>query len=185
MKRTLPIAALSVVALSAAALSLAAPAFAALPVGATAPDFVTQSAKGGVEGKFDLKSRLKKGPVVVYFFPAAFTSGCTVEAHEFAEASAEFEKNGASLIGLSADPIDKLKKFSVEACRDKFPVGVASPATIKGYDVHMAPGVAVTNRTSYVIAPDGKVIFALTQMSPAGHVQGTLDAVKAYRAKKK
>ena len=164
------------------ALSFALPAQAALPVGAKAPNIATRAAKGGKQFDFALNAALKKGPVVVYFFPAAFTGGCTIEAHAFAEAADDFAANGASLIGLSADPIDKLAKFSVEACRDKFPVGTASPATIKGYDVHLAPGATMTNRTSYVIAPGGKVIFALTQNNPVGHVQGTLDAVKAYRA---
>lgn len=168
--------------LTLAAACFALPAQAALPVGVKAPNIATRAAKGGKPFDFALKAALKKGPVVVYFFPAAFTGGCTIEAHAFAEAADEFAANGASLIGLSADPIDKLQKFSVEACRDKFPVGTATPAVIKGYDVHMAPGVAMTNRTSYVIAPNGTVIFALTQGNPVGHVQGTLDAVKAYRA---
>ena len=122
-------------AFAAAALSLATPATAALSVGAKAPDFTTQAAIGGKPFTFALKKALKKGPVVLYFFPAAFTPGCTIEAHEFAEASADFEKEGATLIGLSADPIDKLAKFSVEECRNKFPVGTATPATISGYDV--------------------------------------------------
>ncbi|MEN2785821.1 redoxin domain-containing protein [Sphingomonas qilianensis] len=171
---------------AALALALTAlPAHAALPVGAAAPNIVTKAAKGGKQFDFALKTALKKGPVVVYFFPAAFTGGCTIEAHAFAEAADDFAANGASLIGLSADPIDKLAKFSIEACRDKFPVGTASAGTIKGYDVQMAPGAKMTNRTSYVIAPGGKVIFALTQGNPVGHVEGTLAAVKAYRAGKR
>jgi peroxiredoxin Q/BCP len=164
----------------------AAPAEAALPVGAKAPDFTTQAALGGKQFTFALKSALRKGPVVVYFFPAAFTKGCTIEAHEFALASAEFQKNGATLIGLSADPIDKLASFSKVECRDAFPVGVAKPATISGYDVHIGKGERVmTNRTSYVIAPNGKVIFVHSEMSPAGHVTGTMAAVKAWRAKRR
>ncbi|MES1973212.1 MAG: peroxiredoxin [Pseudomonadota bacterium] len=165
-----------------AAVALAAPATAALPVGARAPIFTTDAALGGKQFRFAMKSALRKGPVVLYFFPAAFTKGCTIEAHEFALAAAEFEKNGATLIGLSADPIDKLADFSKVECREAFPVGVASPATVSGYDVHIGAGKTMTNRTSYVIAPDGKVIYALTQMSPAGHVSGTMDAVKAWRA---
>ena len=165
----------------AVALAIALPTQAALPVGAKVPDIVTKAAKGGKPFDFALKAALRKGPVVVYFFPAAFTGGCTIEAHAFAEAADDFAANGASLIGLSADRIDKLAKFSVEACRDKFPVGTASAATIKGYDVHLSPGATMSNRTSYVIAPSGKVIFALTQGNPVGHVEGTLAAVKAYR----
>lgn len=170
-------------AFAAAALSLATPATAALSVGAKAPDFTTQAAIGGKPFTFALKKALKKGPVVLYFFPAAFTKGCTIEAHEFAEASADFEKQGATLIGLSADPIDKLAKFSVEECRNKFPVGTATPATISGYDVVLPQRTTLSNRTSFVIAPDGKIIYVLSEMSPEGHVQGTLAAVTAWKAK--
>ncbi|MDB5706330.1 MAG: peroxiredoxin [Sphingomonas bacterium] len=168
-----------------ATLAIAVPANAALPVGAKAPAFTTQAALGGKQFTFVLKSALRKGPVVLYFFPAAFTKGCTIEAHEFALAASDFSKNGATLIGLSADPIDKLADFSKVECREAFPVGVAAPATVTGYDVHIGAGKTMTNRTSYVIAPDGKIIYALTQMSPAGHVTGTMDAVKAWRAKRK
>ncbi|MGH6617866.1 peroxiredoxin [Sphingomonas sp.] len=168
-----------------AALTIALPASAALPVGARAPVITTKAALGGKPFDFVMARALKKGPVVIYFFPAAFTQGCTIETHEFAEAAAEFEQNGATLIGLSADPIDKLAKFSVEACRNKFPVGVATPATITGYDVPLKAGATMTNRTSYVIAPNGTVLYTLSQMNPAGHVQGTLDAVKAWKASKK
>ena len=160
----------------------AAPALAALPVGAAAPDFTTQAAVGGKEFSFALATALKKGPVVLYFFPAAFSKGCTIEAHAFAEAAAEFKKNGATLIGLSADPIDKLAKFSVQDCRNKFPVGVAAPNMVSGYDVLFGAGKSFTNRTSYVIAPNGKIIYALNAMEPLGHVSGTLDAVKKYKA---
>ncbi|MDQ2762283.1 MAG: redoxin domain-containing protein [Pseudomonadota bacterium] len=168
-----------------ATLSLATPALAALPVGATAPDIVTKAARGGKMFDFALKAALKKGPVVLYFFPAAFTSGCTIEAHEFAEAAADFEKNGATLIGLTAGNVDHIAEFSKLECRDKFPVGEASPTVIKGYDVALAAKAGWTDRTSYVIAPNGKIIFTLNQLNPAGHVQGTLDAVKKYKATKK
>ncbi len=170
-------------ALLATALTFATPASAALRVGAPAPDFTTTAALGGKEFSFTLKQALKKGPVVVYFFPAAFTSGCTVEAHEFAEATAEFNKNGATLIGLTAGNPDRIKEFSTVECRDKFAVGLATPSTIAGYDVPLPQKTGWTNRTSYVIAPDGKVIYALSQLNPAGHVQGTLAAVKAWKAK--
>ena len=174
---------------SAALIALAASATlapAALPEGAQAPDFTLQAALAGKTAPFTLKQALKKGPVVLYFFPAAFTKGCTIEAHEFALAASEFKKNGATLIGLSADPIDKLADFSKVECRDAFPVGVAKPATITGYDVHIGKGERVmTNRTSYVIAPNGKIIFVHSEMSPAGHVTGTMDAVKAWRAKRR
>ncbi|RDE06980.1 peroxiredoxin [Sphingomonas aracearum] len=169
--------------LLAAAALLAAPASAALKPGAKAPAFATQAATGGKVSTFDLSAALKKGPVVLYFFPAAFTSGCTVEAHEFAEASDDFARAGATLIGLSADPIDKLADFSVKECRNKFPVGVAQAPTIAGYDVAHAVAKNRTDRTSYVIAPNGRILYALSQPNPAGHVQGTLAAVREWRAK--
>jgi thioredoxin-dependent peroxiredoxin len=166
---------------------LAAPAAspAALAIGAQAPDFTTQAAVGGKPFTFALKDALKKGPVVLYFFPAAFTPGCTVEAHEFAEASDQFSKLGATLIGLSADPIDKLAKFSVEECRNKFAVGTAAPAVISGYDVVLPQRTTLSNRTSFVIAPSGRIIYAYSAMSPAGHVTGTLAAVKDWDAANK
>ena len=160
----------------------ALPASAALPVGAKAPDFTTQASLAGKPFPFTLSAALKKGPVVLYFYPAAFTSGCTVEAHEFAEATDDFNKLGATVIGVSADDITTLNKFSVSECRNKFAVASASPAVIKAYDVKL-PVVAKSNRTSFVIAPDGKIIYAYSALTPAGHVSGTMTAVKAWEAK--
>lgn len=163
----------------------ATPAAAALAPGAKAPDFATQGAIAGKAFPFSLKQALRKGPVVLYFYPKAFTQGCTVEAHEFAEATPEFAKLGATVVGMSGDDIETLKKFSVEECRNKFAVASASPEVIKGYDVALAGRANLSNRTSYVIAPDGKVIFAYTDMQPLDHIKGTMAAVKAWRAKKK
>jgi thioredoxin-dependent peroxiredoxin len=169
--------------ITALILSLPLSAQAALPVGAQAPDFTTPAVVGGKPFSFSLAKALKKGPVALYFFPAAFTSGCTVEAHQFAEASADFAKAGATLIGVAADPIDKLAKFSVEECRNKFAVGVASPAMVSGYDVKL-PLMARSNRTSYVIGKDGRVAFVYSAMAPDGHVTGTLAAVRALKRSK-
>jgi len=172
---------------TALALSLlisTAPAFAALSPGATAPDFATQGALAGKEFSFSLKQALKKGPVVLYFYPKSFTTGCTIEAHEFAEATPEFNKLGATVIGMSGDDIDTLKRFSTEECRDKFAVAAARPDVIKAYDVTLPVMASRSNRTSYVIAPNGKIVFAYTAMKPEGHVSGTLDAVKKWKAKK-
>ena len=171
--------------IAAVALPLGA-ASAALPVGAKAPSFDTRAALAGRDFDFNLARALREGPVVLYFFPKVFTQGCTVEAHQFAEAADDFEKMGATVIGMSADPMEEVKKFSVSECRNKFAVGVATPAMIRNYDVAliMAGLTGRSNRTSYVIAPDGKVIYAYTAMSPAGHVSGTLNAVKAWRARK-
>jgi peroxiredoxin len=175
MKRLIP-------ALAVAAL-MALPAQAALTVGAKAPPIETKAALAGKDFSFSLAKALKKGPVVLYFFPAAFTSGCTVEAHEFAEATDDFAKLGATVIGLTAGNIDRINEFSSVECRDKFAVGVATPETIKAYDVALALKPGWSNRTSYVIAPDGKIAFTYSAMGPAGHVTGTMDAVKAWKAK--
>ena len=168
--------------LAAVALTIPALAQASLPVGAAAPDFTTQGAIGGKLFSFKLSKALQKGPVVLYFFPAAFTSGCTIEARQFALASDDFTKAGATLLGVAADPIDKLAKFSVEECRNKFAVGVASPDMISGYDVKL-PVMARSNRTSYVIGKNGKIAFVYSAMAPDGHVSGTLAAVKALKSR--
>lgn len=152
----------------------------ALPVGAKAPDFTTRGAMAGKVFTLKLAEQLKKGPVVLYFFPAAFTPGCTAEAHEFAEATDAFRAAGASVIGMSADPVDKLAKFSVEECRSKFPVASAGPGIIKAYDVALPVG-GMSNRTSYVIAPTGRIVYAHSAMSYKDHVKNTLAAVRSMR----
>ncbi len=169
-------------AAAATALTIS-PAFAALPVGAAAPDVVTNAVIGGVKFGFSLKRALKNGPVVLYFYPKAFTSGCTVEAHNFAEATEDFNKAGATVIGMSADDIATLTRFSVEECRNKFAVGVASSATIKAYDAQI-PGKAMASRTSYVIGKDGKIAYSFASPGAQGHVENTLAAVRAIKAKR-
>lgn len=166
------------------ALALAAPAWAHLPVGAQAPAFSTTAALDGKAMAFSLRAALAKGPVVLYFFPKAFTQGCTLEAHAFSEATGDFEAAGATVIGLSADDIDTLKRFSTEACRSKFAVGVASPQIIKAYDVAlkregMPAGLA--DRTSYVIGQDGKIVFVHSDLDYRDHVRLTLAAVRALQ----
>jgi peroxiredoxin len=171
-----------VIALSTPSL-IAVSASAALPTGAKAPDFTTQASLAGKPFQFSLDEALKKGPVVLYFFPAAFTQGCTIEAHEFAEAADEFAKQGATLIGLTAGNADRITEFSSVECRNKFAVGVATPATITGYDVTLPQKAGWSNRTSFVIAPDHSIIFEFSALDPAGHVEKTLAAVKAWRAR--
>jgi len=156
-------------------------AMAALPQGAPAPDFQTQAVLAGKPFDFHLADALRKGPVVLYFFPAAFTSGCTIEAHDFSDATASFRAAGATVIGLSHDPLDKLSRFSVTECRSKFAVGLASNAVIAAYKVKL-PLLAMSDRTSYVIAPDGKILMAYSAFSPQGHVAKSLAAVQAWRA---
>jgi peroxiredoxin len=177
MKLAVPLIAVAMIALGGA------PAAAALKVGDKAPDFTTEAALGGKAFTFTLDKALKKGPVVLYFFPAAFTSGCTAEAHAFAEASDDFAKEGATLIGLTAGNAERIKEFSSVECRDKFPVGLATPTTIAGYDVTLPQKAGWTNRTSYVIGKNHKIAYVLSEMSPAGHVAGTMAAVKALKGK--
>ena len=167
-------------ALMLVALPVAAQA--ALPVGAKAPDFSTQVSLAGKAMPFSLRAALKKGPVVLYFYPAAFTKGCTIEAHDFAEATDDFKKLGATVIGMSGDPIEKLNQFSVSECRNKFAVGSASPTTITAYDVTLPRNPAISNRTSYVIAPNGRIIYAYSDLNWANHVTNTLRAVREWRA---
>ena len=158
-----------------------APATAALKVGAKAPDFTTTGAIGGKAFKLHLAERLKKGPVVLYFFPKAFTSGCTAEAHAFSEAIADFKKAGAQVIGMSADNIATLKDFSVKECRSAFPVATATPGTQKAYDVAWAARPGLTTRTSYVIDKSGKIVMVHDDLDFSEHVAKTLAAVKALK----
>src|SRR5579872_7293634 len=142
-----------------------APAAAALKVGAAAPDFTAPATLGGKEFTFALADALKKGPVVLYFYPAAFTKGCTIEAHEFAEAVDEYKKYGATVIGVSHDNIDTLTKFSVSECRSKFPVAADADSKVIGaYDAGLPMHSSMANRVSYVIAPDGKIIYEYTSL---------------------
>ncbi len=162
-------------------LSLSTPSYAALDVGDAAPNFTVPAALGGKVFKFTLAESLAKGPVVLYFFPAAFSVGCSIEAHEFAEAIARFEALGATVIGVSSDDIETLGKFSVQACQGKFPV--ASDATrnvMKSYDAIMALRPDYANRISYVIAPNGKVIYNYQSLNPSRHVEKTLAALKDW-----
>ncbi len=168
----------------AAALALTAlPAMAALDNGTTAPNFTTQASLGGKVYTFSLADSLKKGPVVLYFYPAAFTTGCTIEAHDFAEAVDQYKALGATVIGISHDNIDTLNKFSVSECRSKFAVAADTDQKImKSYDAILAIKPDYANRTSYVITPDGKVFYSFTDLAPDKHVENTLAALKKWKA---
>lgn len=161
-------------------------ASAALPQGAPAPAFTLTAALAGKPTTFDLQQALKRGPVVLYFFPAAFTAGCTIEAHQFAEATAAFNALGATVVGVTAGNIERVEEFSKVECRDKFAVAADPGAKVAAqYDATMqADGKTLSNRTSYVIAPDGRILLAYTDRDPGKHVQMAMDAVKAYRAGK-
>jgi peroxiredoxin len=161
-------------------------AFAALEVGDVAPDFTTQASLAGKEFTYRLSDALKQGPVVLYFYPAAFTQGCTVEAHNFAEAMPRYQALGASVIGVSTDGIDTLNKFSVSECRGKFPVASdASHAITKAYDAVLLWKTNYANRISYVIGPDGRIAYRYSALNPDKHVENTLAAVKAWAEQQK
>lgn len=162
-----------------------APGIAALKEGAKAPDFTLTAAQGGKSFTLSLKQALKKGPVVLYFFPAAFTPGCTIEAHLFAEASDSFNQQGARVIGVTAGNIDRVAEFSRSECRDKFAVAADPGAKIAArYDTTMrGPGqTTLSDRTSYVIAPNGTILLSYTDRSPQAHIQKTMAAVRAWKA---
>ncbi|MBJ9698042.1 peroxiredoxin [Burkholderia cenocepacia] len=151
-----------------------------LKPGAAAPDFTTQASLGGKTYTYSLADALKQGPVVLYFYPAAFTKGCTIEAHAFADVVDRYKAYGATVIGVSADNIDTLTKFSVSECRSKFPVAADPDAKIiREYDAKL-PTLDRANRVSYVISPEGKILYEYTSLSPDKHVENTLAAVKAW-----
>jgi len=161
--------------------TLASSAWAALDVGEKAPDFSAPAALDGKEFKFSLAESLAKGPVVLYFFPAAFTAGCSAEAHEFAEAIDKFGALGATVIGVSTDDIATQVKFSTQACQGKFPVASDSAKTvIKSYDAAMMIMPDYANRVSYVIAPDKSIVYNYQSLNPSKHVQNTLAALRDW-----
>ncbi|HET9356170.1 MAG TPA: redoxin domain-containing protein [Sphingomicrobium sp.] len=163
------------------ALLAVAPATAALERGAKAPGFTTTGSLGGKEFKLTLRDQLRRGPVVLYFFPKAFTEGCTLESRAFSQAMPQFRKAGAQVVGLSADDIPTLKRFSKEECRDAFPVAMATPAMARAYDVVLKQKPELTTRTSYVIAPSGRIVMVHDDMNWSEHVTKTLAAVRALK----
>ena len=168
-------------ALAAVCLAAAAPAQAALDIGDKAPPFTTSAALNGNVFQYSLDESLKKGPVVLYFFPAAFSVGCSVEAHEFAEAVDKFQALGATVIGVSGDDIDTLGKFSVQTCQGKFPVASdRDQAIMKSYDAVLAAQPQYANRISYVIAPGGSVVYNYQSLNPSRHVEKTLAALRQW-----
>ena len=172
-------------ALICALLGGAGSAQAALDVGDKAPPFSIDASLAGNVFKFSLADKLKSGPVVLYFFPAAFSRDCTIEAHEFAEATEQYNQLGATVIGVSADDIDTLKRFSTTECRNKFAVAAdVDQAVMKSYDSVLFYKTDYANRTSYVIAPNGTIVYQFTSLNPMRHVANTLSALKTWIAKK-
>ncbi|HXR63427.1 MAG TPA: peroxiredoxin [Rudaea sp.] len=168
----------------AGALSLTSASFAALKVGDKAPDFSAPAYLAGKPFTFNLADALKKGPVVVYFFPAAHTTGCNIEAHLFSEAVDKFKAQNTSVIGVTAGNIDQLADFSKETehCGGKFPVAADTDAKIaKQYDSLLVQKPGWSDRTSYLITPSGSIASAYSSLSPDKHVQEMLDAATALK----
>jgi peroxiredoxin len=161
---------------------LAAPAAAALKPGAPAPPFTAPAYLAGEPFTFDLAEALQKGPVVLYFFPAAHTPGCNLEAHLFSEATDEFQAEGATVIGVTAGNTDTLAEFSKDSryCGGKFPVAADPGAKIaREYDAVLDGKPEWSSRTSYVISPSGSIAAVYSDLNPNRHVREMLDAVRA------
>jgi thioredoxin-dependent peroxiredoxin len=177
----------------------ALPAMAALKDGDSAPRFTAQASLAGKTFQFSLKKALKKGPVVVYFYPSAYTGGCDIEAHTFAQDSDKFAAAGATIIGVSLDSIQRLNDFSADPkyCAGKFPTASdAGGAISKSYEiqVHQGPpglkdvrgvqiGHGFADRTTFVISRDGKIVTVISQVTPAEHVAKALEVVQHLQMK--
>lgn len=157
-----------------------------LVVGTMAPVFTVLAARGGADLTFSLSEALKRGPVVVYFYPKSFTRVCTEEARLFAEATPEFEVHGATVLGISTDTIETQREFSRLECRDRFPVAADTDGGVaKSYDAVLVSrdgNPVMASRTSYVIKPDGTIVSALTASDAASHIDAALATVKAWKA---
>lgn len=190
------------IAAGALAALLAVPGWAALQVGAKAPDFTATASLAGKDFTFSLKQALAKGPVVVYFYPAAYTGGCDIEAHTFATEKEKFVKAGATIIGVSADSLARLDKFSSDPnfCAGKFPVASDPDGKVAAlYGLKMIPpqeGVMDVNnqpvthgffpRTTFVIDRGGKVVAVLSSqadhLKPDEHVKRSLAIVERMQS---
>ena len=168
------------------AFCLSSVAMAQLKPGATAPTFTAPAALAGKTFTFNLVDTLKTGPVVVYFYPKAFTSGCSIEANLFAQATEDFQALGATVIGVSGDDIETLKKFSLGPCGGKFAVAAdLDRTTMKAYQATLFFSSEMASRISYVVTPDLKIFFTHASLSPVQHVSSTLAAVKRWREQTK
>lgn len=166
----------------AAVAAISAPAAAELEPGETAPDFTVEGFQGGEPVSFHLAEALETGPVVVFFFPAAFTSGCEAQAASFAEAIGEFEAEGARVIGITAGNTDRLAEFSTQHCASAFPVFAVSDGMMSDYEVGMLMRPGWTSRTSYVIDQNSTIAMTWSEMNPYEHVDRTIAAVRALNA---
>lgn len=181
--------------------ALAAPSFAALKEGDTAPDFKTQASKAGKAFDYALRDALKKGPVVVYFYPSAFTNGCNIQAHTFAENVDKFSAAGASIVGVSLDSIARLNDFSADPnfCAGKIAVASDADGKIaKAFDLNIreaqagrkdSRGVDIdhgfTERTTFVVTQDGKIAATVGGLAPAANVEKALEVVQGLSASRR
>lgn len=176
---------------------LAVPVFAALNQGDTAPDFTTQASHAGKAFTYSLKDALKKGPVVVYFYPSAYTGGCNLQAHTFAVNKEKFDAVGASIIGVSLDSIARLNDFSADPnyCAGKISVASDADGSIaKSYNLNIRPakedakdsrgieiGHAMAERTTFVVLPSGKIAAVVGGVTPVENVEQALAAVQKLK----
>jgi thioredoxin-dependent peroxiredoxin len=173
---------LKLAAVAVGIVALASPSLAALKAGTQAPDFSAPAYLAGKPFTFKLADALKQGPVVVYFFPAAHTPGCNLEAHLFSDAIDKFKAQHATVIGVTAGNIDQLADFSKETehCGGKFAVAADPGAKIaKQYDAVLAKKPEWSDRTSYVISQSGSIVHVHSDLNPSKHVSETLEAVEA------
>ena len=177
------------------------PAIAALHEGELAPDFKAQASLAGKTFEFSLQDALKKGPVVVYFYPSAYTGGCNIQAHEFSENQEKFAAAKVTVIGVSLDSIDRLYDFSADPnyCAGK--VAVASDVDgkiAKAYDLTVREAVAgkkdtrgveinhgFAERTTFIVTADGKISATVSGLAPAANVSKALEIVQQLADAKK
>jgi thioredoxin-dependent peroxiredoxin len=153
-------------------IAFATPASAALTLGAQAPDFSAPGIQGGTTMTVGLSELLKAGPVIIFFFPSVFTGGSAAECREFADNIDKFRAAGATVVGMSRDPVDTLARFAAEECAGKFPMASAGPSIVAGFDVN--DNSNFTTRTTYIITRNGKIAFVLDDDDYRGHVKNTL-----------
>ena len=181
-------------------MGLMTPAFAALKEGDKAPVFNLEASLAGKPFQFSLAQSLKKGPVVVYFYPSAYTGGCNIQAHSFSVSSEKFAAAGATVIGVSLDSIERLNDFSAdpEYCAGKFAVGSDADGKVaKAFELDVREAVegkvdsrgkkidhGFAERTTFVITPDGKIAATIGGVAPADNVQQALSFVESLRVKK-
>ena len=174
--------------------ALAASANAALKAGDTAPEFTAQASFAGKSFTYSLKDALKKGPVVVYFYPSAFTGGCNLQAHTFAENKEKFDAAGASIIGVSLDSIKRLNDFSADPnyCAGKIAVASDADSKIaKSFDLKIGAanaaakdtrGITIDHgfaeRTTFIVMPDGKIADVIGNMTPVENVEKALQVIE-------